>query len=155
DTWLAAAFAEYERIVAGEKAINARGKEAALAARDRERIELALFEPASRYLTAVARRGGKDMALAETRAELRADEWYDIASGKGVLILAELRRLLGDDRFVALMASFGRTHAGHAVSTATFFEAAEKAHGKPLAELKDAWLNGGAIAKLGGGLHAR
>ena len=29
----------------------------------------------------------------------RSDEWYDIAAGKGVLVLAELREVLGDGRF--------------------------------------------------------
>ena len=59
---------------------------------------MSLFAPISRYLTAVARRGGHDLALSETHADLRSDEWYDIASGKGVLVLAELRSLMGDGR---------------------------------------------------------
>src|SRR5262249_50260514 len=84
DTWLAAAFADYERIVAEEKVIKARAGTGGPGTRDQERIALLRFAPISRYLTAVARRGGKDLPLFETRAELRADEWYDIAAGKGV-----------------------------------------------------------------------
>jgi hypothetical protein len=149
DTWLAAAFADYERIVAEEQALMKRATDGKISRRDRERLALALFEPATRYLTAVARRGGKDAALSETRADLRSDLWYDIAAGKGVLILAELRAIMGAAHFEQFMDDFGRAHAGGAVSTAAFFAAAEKAHGKPFGELRDAWLNGDALKKLG------
>ncbi len=149
DIWLAAAFAEYEGIVASEKAIMVSAAGAKLGRRDRDRISLGLFVPASRYLTAVARRGGKDIPLVEIRADLRSDEWYDIASGKGVLILAELRSRLGLELFDKFMDEFGRTHAGLPVSSAAFFDAAEKALGKPLGELRDAWLNGDALSRLG------
>jgi hypothetical protein len=155
DAWLAAAFADYERIAAHEHAIKARATGAKLGIRDRERLALDLFRPTSRYLAAVARRGGKDMALAETHADLRADEWYDISSGKGVLILAELRRLLGEKSFDPFMDGFGRAHAGRAVTSAAFFTAAERAFGKPLAELKEAWQNGSALASLSADAHAR
>ena len=126
-----------------------------LGIRDRERLALALFAPTSRYLAAVARRGGHDLALSEIRADLRSDDWYDIASGKGVLVLAELRAIMGDKPFDTFMDEFGRAHAGRPVSSAAFFEAAEKAHGKPLGDLKDAWLNGDALAKLSADARAR
>jgi len=155
DAWLAAAFADYERIVAHEQAIKARVHNGKLGIRDRERLALDLFAPASRYLTAVARRGGKDIALADTRADLRTDEWYDIASGKGVLVLAELRGLMGDRRFETFMDQFGRAHAGRSVAAAAFFDAAEKAHGMLLVDLKDAWLNGEALSKLSSDTRAR
>jgi hypothetical protein len=148
DIWLAAAFADYERIVAREKAVKAHAAGGKLGIRDRERLALALFAPASRYLTAVARRGGHDLALSEVRSDLRSDEWYDIASGKGVLILAELRAIMGDKPFDKFADEFGRAHAGRSVSSAAFFDAAEKAHGKPLGELKAAWMNGEALSKL-------
>src|SRR5207248_53834 len=111
--------------------------------------------PVSRYLAAVARRGGKDLPLGETRADLRSDEWYEIAVGKGVLVLAELRALMGDGPFESFLDEFGRSHAGCAVDTATFFQAAEKAHSKPLASLADAWLGGDALAKLGADVRSR
>ncbi len=47
--------------------------------------------------------------------------------------------MMGESRFETFMDEFGRAHAGHAVSTASFFAAAEKAHGKPLGDLKEAW----------------
>jgi hypothetical protein len=149
DTWLAAAFADYQAIVAEEKAAGSRGGNGRLGARDRERVAVSLFAPTSRYLTAVARRGGKDLPLTETRADLRSDEWYDIAAGKGVLILSELRAVMGDGPFESFLDEFGRTHAGRAVATAAFFQAAEKAHGRPLASLAQAWLSGEALAHLG------
>ncbi len=155
DVWLAAAFAEYEGVVASEKAIKASAHGAKLSRRDRDRISLGLFVPASRYLTAVARRGNRDIPLGEIRTDLRSDEWYDIASGKGVLILAELRSRLGAEPFDKFMDEFGRTHAGLRVSSSSFFDAAEKAFGNPLGELKAAWLKGDALSKLGSDVRAR
>ncbi len=155
DLWLAAAFADYERIVAQEKAIRAHAGGGKLGIRDRERLALALFAPTSRYLTAVARRGGHDLALSEVHADLRSDEWYDIASGKGALVLAELRAIMGDKPFDRFMDGFGRAHAGRAVTSAAFFSAAEKAHDNPLGDLKAAWLNGEALTKLSADVRAR
>jgi Phospholipase B len=150
DIWLTTAFADYEVLVARQKAGNRKP-----GARERERHDLDLFAPTSRYLAAVARRGGVDIALAEIRADFRSDEWYEIASGKGVLILAELRALMGGSRFDAFMDDFGRAHAGRPGSTAAFFDAAEKAQGKPLGDLRDAWLNGDALARLGADARSR
>jgi hypothetical protein len=155
DIWLAAAFADYERIVAQEKALVARAHGGPLGARAREQIGASLFAPTSRYLAAVARRGGNDFALRETRADLRSDEWYDIAAGKGVLVLAQLRAAMGDGPFVSFMDAFGRAHAGSAVETAEFFQAAENAHGKPLSRMVESWLNGQAIAALGADVKGR
>jgi hypothetical protein len=155
DIWLAAAFADYERIVAREKAIKAHAAGGKLGVRDRERLALTLFSPTSRYLMAVSRHGGADVPLSEVHPDLRSDAWYDIASGKGVLVLAELRAIMGDKPFDKFMDEFGRAHAGRAVSCSAFFDAAEKAHGKPLGDLKAAWLNGDALSKLGADARGR
>ena len=148
DVWLAAAFADYERIVALEKALEDRtgGR---LDAAGRRRLALALFGPTSRYLAAVARRGGEDIALAEVRPDSARDEWYDIAAGKGVLVLAELRRRLGGATFDAMMDDFGRAHAGKPASGAEFLQAVQRAHGKPLDAPWSAWLRGDALPALG------
>jgi hypothetical protein len=148
DIWLAAAFAEFERIVGDEKAVKSRAKGANLGALDRERIELGLFAPLSRYLTAVARNGGKDIPLKGICADLRSDEWYDIATGKGVLVLAQLRSVMGESAFESFLDDFGRAHAGRAVDTAAFFQAAEKAHGQTLSSLAKAWMGADALASL-------
>jgi hypothetical protein len=155
DTWLASAFAEYQEIVSDERAIRTAAHDAKLSRRDQDRLSLGLFAPTSRYLAAVARRGGNDIPLSEIRSDLRSDEWYDIASGKGVLILAELRSQIGNDLFDKFMDDFGRTHAGKAVSSSAFLDAVEKAAGKPLGGLKAAWLNGDALSRLGSDIRAR
>jgi hypothetical protein len=155
DIWLASAFADYERIVAQEKAIRAHAAGDKLGVRDRERLALALFAPASRYLSAVAHRGGRDLALAEVHTDLRSDLWYEIAAGKGVLVLAELRAIVGEKSFDKFMDNFGRAHAGRPVSSAAFFQRAEQAHGKPLGDLQAAWRSGDALSKLSADVRAR
>jgi hypothetical protein len=155
DAWLAAAFADYEKVVALEKALAARSDDGKLDDAGRDRLAVALFAPASRYLAAVARRDGKDIPLAEIKGDDRTDEWYDIASGKGVLVLAELRRRLGAKPFDAMMDDFGRAHAGKPATADEFFRHAEKAHGQPLGPLRAAWLNGDALAKLDDDTRAR
>jgi hypothetical protein len=154
DIWLASAFAEFERIVAQDKAVRAHASGGKLSIREREQLALALFAPTSRYLAAVARRGGNDLALTDIHADLRTDLWYDIASGKGVLVLAELRAIMGDKPFDKFMDAFGRGHAGRSGSSAGFFDAAEKVHGKPLGDLRAAWLNGEALSKLSADVRA-
>ena len=53
------------------------------------------------------------------------------------------------------MDEFGRAHAGSAVETAAFFQSAEKASGKSISSLTDAWLGGAAESKLGDDVIAR
>ncbi len=155
DIWLAAAFADYERIVAREKAIRAHAGGGKLGIRDRERLALALFAPASRYLTAVARRGGHDLALSEIHADLRSDDGTTSRPEKGCSSWPSCGPSWADKPFDKFMDKFGRDNAGRPVSSAAFFEAAEKAHGKPLGDLKAAWLNGDALSKLGADVRAR
>jgi hypothetical protein len=138
DIWLATAFADYEKIVAKEKALRGAKDERALSALQRDALAVDLFACQSAYLAAV--RAGGDQALADIKAELADDRWYRIASGKGVLALAELRRLLGDPLFEEAMDSFGRAHAGKRVTTAEFQAHVEKASGKSLREFFDTWI---------------
>ena len=156
DVWLAAAFAEYEGIVAREKAIKAHSNGGKLG-RPRPRTDQPGLVRAGFALSHGGRPPGKARISRSVRSApiLRSDEWYDIASGKGVLILAELRRNSAPTPFDKFMDEFGRAHAGQPVSSAAFFDAAEKALGKPLGELKDAWLNGDALSKLGSDVRAR
>jgi hypothetical protein len=141
DIWLAAAFADYQEIVALENSLKARAEGGKLAAAAQDQIDLALFAPKSRYLAAV-RHLGKDVPLSEIKSEFARDEWYRIASGKGVLLLAALRDAMGSRTFDAFMDKFGRANAGRPVSTVAFLADAEKAHGKPLAALVSPWLDG-------------
>src|SRR5204862_873180 len=84
----------------------------------------------ARWRTAVARLG-KEGPLAETKRDLRHEEWYDIAVGKGVLVLEGLRRQMGAEAFDRMMDEFGRANAGKEVTAAQFRECVAKA-GKEL-----------------------
>ncbi len=135
DTWLASAFAEYERIVARDLT---RGSSPA----DQAALGLDLFAHRSNYLGAT--KAAPDIALENINSNTARDEWYRIASGKGVLLLHELRRQLGDGAFEETMDAFGRAHAGKKVCTAAFEEfLAERftKDAKRLAGFLDAWLS--------------
>jgi hypothetical protein len=143
DIWLVTAFADYERIVAREHALSAHrepkdGRHQGLTSEDRDRLAAQLFAHRSDYLAGA--RAGVDTALAKTRADLTQSDWYRVAAGKGVLILNELRRLLGPTAFEEAMDSFGRQHRGKEVTSAEFKAHLERAAGKPLTEFFDYWL---------------
>ncbi len=136
DIWLTTAFADYERIVARQKSARASGAEPAPEERDEMALELFAFR--SRYLSADAQaRAGKP--LTAIKADLASDDWYRIASGKGVLVLHELRRLLGDSPFEEAMESFGRENAGKKVTTAQFDSHLKSLAGKQVEGFIDAW----------------
>jgi hypothetical protein len=118
DVWLAAAFAEYEPIFAAEHRARGQAKDGKLGTEERERTAVALYGHRSRYLAAV--RASADVPLSKIRAQVDRDEWYRIASGKGVLLLHELRKKLGDGKFADMMDAFGRDHGGKEVATAQF-----------------------------------
>lgn len=143
--WLAAAFADYERLVSLEKSLaKADGKK--LSQKSRDRLDVARFTPWSYWLTAARRLGG-DVPLAETRSDWASDDWYRIAAGKGVLLLAELRRQLGAEKFDKAMDDFGRAHAGQEVATGEFQDFVERAAGKSLAASFDPWLTGRSLSR--------
>src|SRR5262249_19583602 len=139
DVWLAAAFADYERMFAREKGLTARKKDGELSAADRTRLAEQRYGYRSNYLTAA--RSAADVPLSRTHAELARDEWYRVAAGKGFWALHELRRAVGDERFADLMESFGKEWAGKEVTAAAFRAHAEKAAGKKLDGFFDYWLD--------------
>ena len=143
DVWLVTAFAQYERIVAGEHALRERHEKngdshASLTSHDRERLAAQLFAHRSSYLAGA--RAGAETTLAKTRAELAQSDWYAVAAGKGVLVLHELRRLLGQPAFEEALDSFGRQFAGKEVTSTQFQTHLEKATSKPLTDFFDYWL---------------
>jgi hypothetical protein len=138
DTWLAAGFTAYERVVALEKDL-AQASGGKLTKADREKIELALFAHRAGY--GLAARARPEKALRDTRSDLRSDEWHRVASGKGVLLLHELRRRMGPEAFAEMMDEFGRQHAGKPAATADFVAHAEKKAGKKLGGFFDLWLD--------------
>jgi hypothetical protein len=121
DIWLAGAFAEYERFVALERSIKERRPEGKLTAEDHDRLAVELYGYRSAYLA--ASRASADRPLAKVRSETQNDEWYRLAVGKGVLVLHELRRRLGDKEFGDAMEAFGKKYGGQEVSTADFVTA--------------------------------
>jgi hypothetical protein len=127
DAWLAASFADYEHVVAIPEGPSR---------------DLALYGARTKYLSAT-RRLGKDVPLSKIQAELTSSDWYEIASGKGVLLLDALREAMSHAEFASMMDEFGRSHAGHAVDTAQFRAHAEKAAGpsKPLKDFFNHWLD--------------
>jgi len=154
DIWLAVGFAGYERIVALEKALTLRAKDGKLSEADREKLDLALFAPRSAYLMA-RERLGKEIPPAETRADLKSNAWYDLAAGKGVLMLAALRRRLGAEAFDGAMDEFGRAHAGKPVSTAEFRAHLEKRTGASLEDFIKRCYLGTEIEQGGEGARPR
>src|SRR5207248_2505898 len=137
DLWLATGFAEYEKIVAREQALAARGA-ASLTDEDRDELGVRLYQYRSSYLTGA--RAGADIPLADTHSDLTKSDWYRLAEGKGVLVLHELRQLLGTDAFLKMMESFGRDNAGKEVTSEQFQKHAERATGKSLQAFFDYWL---------------
>ncbi len=128
DIWLASAFSDYEKIVALQKALTDDGGKLSATAKDR--LNLALFVPLEKYRSAT-RRLGSDVALDRFQASMKLSEQYDIVSGKGVLILHELRLRMGAGGFDAMMDRFGREHAGKSTSTAEFFAACSASGSTP------------------------
>jgi Phospholipase B len=134
DAWLAAGFAEYERIVALEIALEQKsaGK---LTPADRDRLAVALNGYRARYADA-ARREVNGSGRDRTERGLPDDEYWK-AVGKGVLTLHALRGAVGTDKFCELMDSFGRANAGKEVTAKAFTEHVAKTTGKNLQSLSD------------------
>ncbi len=146
DIWLATAFANYERIVALERALRAKSDHRELSDADLDHLGVSLFY--YRAIYELGSRAGADTPLAEIHADLRSDSWRQVAAGKGVLLLAALRALAGAEKFDAWMDSFGRAHAGQEVTAAEFQSHLEKASGKSWAPFFDAWLHRPGLARL-------
>jgi hypothetical protein len=149
DTWLAAAFADYERIVALEFALK-KTSGGNLSAAGRARVAVALHAARCRYSTA-ARRAG-ETSLARTK-QGPTDDWYSIAAGKGVLLLDDLRRAVGTEKFCDLMDSFGRANAGGEVAASDFMLHVAKQTGKAWDRFFAVWLDQPGLPETAAG-HA-
>ena len=124
DLWLAAAFSDFEKIVALESALRDKGGK--LSREAQERVDLALFAQRAKYRSAV-RRLGKDVSIRAYHAEAGSAERYDIAAGKGVLFLNEIRSMCRAAQFATAMDEFGRAHAGKPATTEAFLAAVKEA----------------------------
>ncbi|MBI3864378.1 MAG: hypothetical protein HY290_21040 [Planctomycetia bacterium] len=145
DIWLAAGFAEYEKVVAFEQALHRRGAEKPAESKSiekeaRDLVDLALFEHESKWRTA-ALRLGRDVPLLETSSDPAQHDWYDIAKGKVVLLLAALRAKLGGEACDRILDAFGQAHAGQRVTTAQFVDHCRQSGGAPAVEILEAWLH--------------
>jgi hypothetical protein len=138
DAWLAAAFAEYERIVALETALK-KQSDGKLSAADKDRLAVALNAYQADYLAAV-RRAGTDTPLSQIK-QRPGDEWNAIAVGKGVLLLHDLRQAMGTEKFCDLMDSFGRANAGKEVTAAAFVERVSREPGNDWDQFFSSWLD--------------
>ncbi|MBS0209575.1 MAG: hypothetical protein JSS27_11550 [Planctomycetes bacterium] len=139
DAWLAAGFSDLEKIVSLEQYLRKQARGKPLDAAAREQIELARFEPWSRWLAAEKQRGAA-LSLNAARADWRDATWYPIVSGRGTMLLAALRTELGADIFDAAADKFGREWAGKEVSSHAFQSHMEKAAGRSLGEFFKRWL---------------
>jgi hypothetical protein len=123
DIWLTAAFADYERIVARQRQHK----------NDEEGNNLALYAPWIKYHMAVQRLG-RIISLKDIKSDPRCNDWHDLATGRGVIVLAKLRNELGAKNFDAALDSFGRANAGKEINVADFQAHLEKATSKSLAD---------------------
>lgn len=139
DQWLAAAFAEYERVVSFEQALRRQSDDGKLKEAEEDLVESALFQHESRWGTAV-RRMGAAPALTAVRPRFDSHFWYEYISGKGVMLLHALKGQLGEKKFVALMDDFGSTHGGEKISTGDFRAYLAQHGGDSAVTLLDAWL---------------
>lgn len=137
DIWLAAAFADYERFVAEE--MRMLGDDRQELSTD-ERQQLGMRLNGHRFGYAAGVRGVGDVPLNQIKADPAQNEWYKIASGKGALVLHESRRLVGDEKFLKLMDSFGREHAGRTVASADFQAHVAEVAGESFDEFFAFWL---------------
>jgi hypothetical protein len=121
DIWLSVAFAEYEKIVALEKALNYESAGKPLSRRAQEALDVARFKKWSDWQTAV-RRLGKDVPLSKLTRSWTDQHWHRIALGKGSLFLHGLREEFGPEKFDKLMDEFGAQYGGGEVTTERFVE---------------------------------
>lgn len=152
DLGLTAAFAEYEKVIALEQAFRADSKDDKLDRVAQETVEVALFTYQSNWWAA-RQRLGRDLSIAATKPDQRNLNWYPIALGQSVSMLAELRRTLGAEEFDRQMDSFGLKHADHEVDVAEFrahFEQNKMSESKASTDAKSVfhkWLDRDVVAK--------
>ncbi len=157
DLGLVAAFSEFETIVSLENAL--RHEQAAdkagsgesvqddkLDQSSRDLVDVALFQHKSNWWAA-RQRLGKDVSLAQTKPDENSLNWYPIALGQGMSLLAELRQKLGHERFDKIMDDFGSAHADQEITMAQLCEAIGKGGGKEATAILEKWLDQPLAAK--------
>src|SRR5262249_42449336 len=112
-----------------------------------EKLAVPVHAARTRYFAGV-RRAGSDVALADINQDVASEAWYQIASGKGLLVISDLRRFMGHTNFVAMMDEFGRRHAGQKVSTSEFSTFAAQRAGKDLSAFFEYWMHSTGLPRL-------
>ncbi|MBC7817936.1 MAG: hypothetical protein IAG10_13680 [Planctomycetaceae bacterium] len=146
DKGLAAAFAEFEKVVAFEDALRADAKDHKLDQAAQGLAESALFTYQSNWWAA-RQRLGRDVPLSKTQPDSRSLDWYPIALGQGILLLSELRQTLGAERFAELMDEFGTAHANQEITTAQFRAFVDQRGEKEASAVLTKWLDREIAAK--------
>ncbi|HYT73102.1 MAG TPA: M1 family aminopeptidase, partial [Vicinamibacterales bacterium] len=140
DLWLASSFAEFERLVAMENAYRAENNGGDL--NNHQKLRMALERNRFRTECSATLGGDGGFSLAAIKPATDSADWYHRATGRGVLVLHELRGLLTPTVFDKAMEEFGTNNAGKAVPTGEFRELMEKAGKRKLNEFFDAWVTG-------------
>ena len=143
DVWLTSAFARFQEYVAHERELlNGHKAQGAAQLTPAERQELAvwMFTVKSAAMTAGASQ--QSVPLRKIKSDASDDAWFGSASNRGVMVLCELRRRLGSEKFDAAMETFGRNHAGRHVDSEAFVNAMTAIGGSDLTEFFAHWLDG-------------
>jgi hypothetical protein len=148
DIWLTSSFAWFHDYVSREKQMlkgHDSDKSAGPATDDiltqDERDELAVTLFHNRAMALSEGMTLHSVPLSAIKSDPSDDKWYRTASGRGVMLLSELRRRLGSENFNAAMEAFGRAHAGQTVDTQSFITAMNAASGTNLNDFFSRWLD--------------
>jgi hypothetical protein len=132
DIWLAASFADYEHLVATERAALRKGESPQTAS---ETLDKSVANLRKTYTNAKL-----DVPLKDIKFSTMKDDWYKAASSKGVLLLHELRKDVGAALFDKTMDEFGMLHGGTRITSRQFQDHFERATGRKLDAFFDLWL---------------
>jgi hypothetical protein len=133
DTWLASAFAEYEKIVAAEHAYLELNGDDKLLTSQKQHLTLMLYGQRCAATQSFLLKPGAEKDF------LERDAWVRGETGKGVMKLSLLREFIGHKKFDEAMDSFGKKHGGKMVSVAEFKKHLESASGSDLTARFKLW----------------
>jgi Phospholipase B len=131
DLWLAIAFADYHDLLVAAKGENSKLDEA--------------LQKCRKEYAAAAKTG--EVALADIKKSTSSDDWYRLASAKGVLLLHQMRVDLGAEVFDRAMDEFGTRHGGNRVTSGQFQKHMESQVRRSLDPFFNEWLHAKGLPK--------
>ncbi|HEX4055773.1 MAG TPA: C45 family autoproteolytic acyltransferase/hydrolase [Tepidisphaeraceae bacterium] len=155
DIWLASAFARFDDYVASENELiknhendkdsqkdkpTDKDSDGGLTQDERDKLAIDLFQFRAAALSNGM--GKRSVALREIKSDPSDNAWFFSASGRGGMLLSELRRRVGPDKFDTAMDAFGRAHAGQPVDSQAFVTAMSAVGGASLGDFFAKWLDG-------------